>query len=207
MNDDRYAGEMLTSFLKWIRKAAHSKTPEDFLKINKAFAEEIIAGAFPGAKPRARRVSDIHPATAIPSDPVVFELSIEIEDKGIRLSAYFGPNGEFVGWSYFHKGDLPMSEIRKHISNFRRSVRKVSRKKVLDGRFTDVEIYDLIETRKDWMSNEDELEGGRGPTKKEACERIIFKHYPNEDPEDEDFRDRLLNFHERVYRRLRNKSG
>jgi hypothetical protein len=128
-------------------------------------------------------------------------------DEGIRLSAFYGPGGDFLGWSYFDLGNIPLSEIRKHMSNFKTDVRKGSPQKVLDGPLTDVEIYELVETRKEWMPDEDELEGGRGPTKKEACQRIIFEHYPNEDPEDEEFRNKLLNYHERVYRRLRNKSG
>lgn len=207
MNNDKYAGEMLTSFQKWIKKAAQANTPEDVLKVNRAFTEELKAGAFPGTLIRVRRVSDIHPASATPSDPVVSEIYVDIQDKGIRLSAFYGPKGEFIGWSFFHKGNIPMSEIRKHLSNFKRFVRRRSPQKVFDGPHTDVEIYDLIETRKDWMLDEDESVGGRGPTKKEACQRIILKHYPNEDSEDDEFINKLLNCHERVYRRLRKKSG
>lgn len=207
MNNQKYAGSMLTSIQEWINQLDQAKTPEEVLKINNAFEEALKSGAFPGAKIRMRRVSDIHPETAPSSDPSLRELSVYIEDKGVLLSAFYGPKYELIGWSYFHSGDLPMSEIRKHMSNFKRYVRKVSRKEVLGGPLTDVEIYELVETRKDWMPDEDEPVVGRGPTRNEACERIITLHYPNKDPDDKKFVNELRKVHHRVYRRRWNKSG
>lgn len=202
MKTDGWAGELMEKLQGWIERAAIVETPAEADKVNLAFSDELKAGAFPGAMIRIRRVKDIHPVNASPEDPIRSEVYIELIDEGIRLSAFYGKGGEFIGWSYFDRGDIPISEIRKHIGNWRRNIPRGRPLKEPPGPLTDEKIYELVITRGEWLSPLFDSPGGRKPSITEAIEYIVYEQIEG-DPEDESMIADIRLAYERERRRKR----
>ena len=202
MKTDVWAGELMEKLQGWIERAALVETPAEADRVNLAFSDELKAGAFPGTNIRIHRVKDIHPVNASPEDPIRSEVCIELIDKGIRLSAFYGIGGEFIGWSYFDRGDIPISEIRKHIGNWRRNIPRGRPRQEPPGPLTDEKIYELINTRGEWLSPLLGLVSGRKPLIREAIEFIVYDRLEG-DPEDESVIDEIRLAYERERRRKR----
>ena len=202
MTTDNWAGEFMGRLQKWLDRASHVENHEETDQLNQAFADKFMAGEFPGASLRFRRVKDIHPVTASPEDPFAAEVSIEFVEEKIRLSAFYGKGGEFIGWSYFDRGDIPIWEIRKHIGNWKRNIPRGRPKKDFNKALTDTEIYDLIASRDTWLSPLYDSASGRKSTIREAIEYIAFERIGDE-TENEELLTEIQRAYEREYRRRR----
>ena len=182
------AGKALRDFLTWIGRADAASSPEEGTEVDEEFSASVKSPDLANWRRGFRRVAGLHAAQVDEQGQpkwIGSEIYAEDMQAGIRLSVYYDFSGIMIGRAYFDKGDIPAKQVAKHLAQWESLVSRGRPRTESPLRLSDSDVYEKLDTRKEWYAESVEADPKYQPTLKDAADWLVGIYLPVSRSEEE----------------------